>query len=328
VRGLSLGGGWVIRLFQDGTRIQCNHVGVTGPGSDEHANLLLGVVIEGLASGVVVGTDGDGVGDVGERNVFAGEFSFGVYVNGNDDNRISGNTFGLAADGVTPLDCSIGVYIRQNSERNLIGILEDAVSDDLEPNHLAQCGSAIWLEADANASANAVVGNRIGLDVSGGTPGNEIGLRFANDALAYQIQGNLIAGNFVGLRVEGTPGFAATDGNCFLDNDTGLEHAGAGALAFEDNFWGAADGPSGAGPGSGDPVAVTGSGSLDFDPWLSACPVPEPTGGLAATAAAAALAALRSYARTVTSRATATPGPGPGAPASRAPERAVDPRSR
>ena len=39
-----------------------------------------------------------------------------------------------------------------------------------------------------------------------------------------------------------------------------------------ESWWGAPDGPSGDGAGSGDSVSVTGTGSLDFDPWLSSVP--------------------------------------------------------
>jgi parallel beta-helix repeat protein len=309
LRGLSLGGRWVIHLFTFAPhRIQCNHLGVVGEGSAAQ-DLAIGVLLEGAAANVVIGTDGDGVDDVAERNVFAGQ-GYGIYVNANDENRISGNTFGLAADGVTPLDCATGVYLRQGSERNLIGILEDGGSDELEANFFASCSNAIWLDANSNGSANAVIGNQVGLDVQGGAPGNATGLLVGNSGLAYQIQGNRFAANQVGVHVLGAPSFAETDGNCFLGNDTGLEHAGTAPLTFANNFWGAADGPSGVGPGSGDPVVVTGSGSLAFEPWLSACPVPEPAGSGAGAVAATALAALSRARR---ARATATPGRAAGA---------------
>ncbi len=42
-----------------------------------------------------------------------------------------------------------------------------------------------------------------------------------------------------------------------------------GPLNAENNWWGAADGPSGAGPGTGDAV----SANIDYDPWLTANPL-------------------------------------------------------
>jgi hypothetical protein len=45
----------------------------------------------------------------------------------------------------------------------------------------------------------------------------------------------------------------------------GVTNKAAGILDAEDNWWGAADGPSAVGPGSGDNVST----NVDFDPWLS-----------------------------------------------------------
>jgi hypothetical protein len=43
----------------------------------------------------------------------------------------------------------------------------------------------------------------------------------------------------------------------------GVTNKAAGLLVAENNWWGAVDGPAGAGPGSGDPVSV----NVDYDPW-------------------------------------------------------------
>jgi len=53
--------------------------------------------------------------------------------------------------------------------------------------------------------------------------------------------------------------------NCFRNNGTGLNVTGtyASTVNAEDNWWGDDSGPSGAGPGSGDPVNT----NVDFDPW-------------------------------------------------------------
>jgi hypothetical protein len=63
-----------------------------------------------------------------------------------------------------------------------------------------------------------------------------------------------------------------SNGNCLADNIGGVIHEGTGLVTFENNWWGAGDGPSGDGSGSGDSVSVTGTGSLDFDPWLTSLP--------------------------------------------------------
>jgi hypothetical protein len=48
------------------------------------------------------------------------------------------------------------------------------------------------------------------------------------------------------------------------ETDTGVKNSGAGTLDAENNWWGHASGPSGAGAGSGDAVST----NVDYDPWL------------------------------------------------------------
>ncbi len=77
--------------------------------------------------------------------------------------------------------------------------------------------------------------------------------------------------NQTGIYVSGDATISSSsDANCIVGNSSGLVHAGTAIGLFaEDNYWGAADGPSGLGPGSGDTVSVPGSGSVDFNPCLT-----------------------------------------------------------
>lgn len=59
--------------------------------------------------------------------------------------------------------------------------------------------------------------------------------------------------------------------NNFVGNTPGALNNSADAVIAENNWWGAANGPSGDGTGSGDDVVgTTGGGSIDFDPFLTA----------------------------------------------------------
>lgn len=98
----------------------------------------------------------------------------------------------------------------------------------------------------------------------------------------YTIAGNDITDSIVGVLVR-NPGSNAPDltnvtvyCNNISGNTDGIvnEHTGLTLMA-ENNWWGAADGPSGTGSGSGDPV----SANVDFDPWMTTpvdgvCPPP------------------------------------------------------
>ncbi len=53
--------------------------------------------------------------------------------------------------------------------------------------------------------------------------------------------------------------------NIYNNDDDGMENQTSTTVDAEDNWWGASDGPSGYGPGSGDAV----SDNVDFDPWLT-----------------------------------------------------------
>lgn len=84
-------------------------------------------------------------------------------------------------------------------------------------------------------------------------------------------------GNDVGVRFTDSTG-SLHRSSVEFNRDTGAEAvATSGSVSFLDatgTWWGASDGPSGEGPGSGDPVRTRGEGSasLVYDPWLTSEP--------------------------------------------------------
>lgn len=301
-RGLAFYGGDSISITTAGAhRVQCNHFGADATGAS--APIPSGgnrVVLHMAAQGAIVGTDGDGQGDLAERNVFVRGGTF-VYVNANSDNRISGNFFGLSADGLTPQPgCGRAVLVRQSSARNLVGSDGDGVSDALERNVFGGCAIGVDVATFAvSGEDNEVVGNWFGMTADGSPAGGMVGVRFTPSVVpgggVQLLSQNRIENNTEGIVVTHAMAIdPASSGNCIGNNLDGFVHEGSADLVFEDNWWGAADGPSGAGPGSGDSVVLAGTGTLDFAPWSgeAACPLPEPGAG-AWVAGCAWLAALR-----------------------------------
>lgn len=299
IRGVAVGGGPGIAIRGSGRhRVQCSHVGVDAAGFTELPVVAFALVVELDADGAIVGTDGDGVGDVGERNVLAAAGGHAIYVNSNRRTRVSGNYFGLGADGSAPLECAYGFYARQFSHTNLVGSDFDGVSDELERNVFGPCYYPVWIDSLAVTAGeeNVVAGNWIGLDAGGQlAPAGIAGIYLTSAGAGTVVRRNRIEGNPTGVLVEGSAAFASgSEDNCFTGNTVALQHAGSAALVFERNWWGAADGPSGDLPGSGDALSVTGPGSADVIPFLSeGCPVPEAGAVLSAAAALVGLGLRR-----------------------------------
>lgn len=257
------------------TRVQCNHFGLNGEGTIG-VDLGNGICLAcyGLGGSAIIGTDGDGIDDLAERNVF-GNVGRGVNINLGDDqypNWIAGNYFGFAADGTTPANTTQAVYLRQSTAGTLVGSNLDGTSDQLERNVMGYFDVGVFLDVWSGvAYANHVVGNWIGIDARGGPAGGGTGIRVNGDSQFQDIRDNQIHSNWVGVLVAGAGSIDTGSGrNCIAGNTTGLQHDGAEmALFAENNYWGSTDGPSGIGPGSGDPIGEGGTGTVDFDPWLT-----------------------------------------------------------
>lgn len=104
---------------------------------------------------------------------------------------------------------------------------------------------------------------------------NSWGLAISNDVSNIEVERNEITNSmYDGIDVYNYSGTAApapsnVNINCNLIAGNGLDGMWVGpavtqTVDAEDNYWGAADGPSGDGPGSGDTVI----GNADYDPWL------------------------------------------------------------
>jgi CSLREA domain-containing protein/uncharacterized repeat protein (TIGR01451 family) len=300
IRGLVINGfadGYGIRVEGSNNHIECNFIGTDASGSTAEANLDgVGIVpTEGTVTGNVVGASGG----AGFRNVISGNTDAGVEISFTDLNVVAGNFIGTSADGAAALGNAIGVNL-DFADENVVGTDGDAVGDPGERNVIS--GNTV-AGVQIEGAGNVVAGNFIGTNAAGDchftlgcAMGNGIGVvlglapfdgqpqlrspasagrrgAIAGRQMAADkalVKENLIAGNDTGILVTfgevDIPFAAGSSDNCVVANGDGVVNDLDLTVVFEDNWWGAADGPSPpGGTGSGDSVV----GDVDFDPFLA-----------------------------------------------------------
>ena len=222
------------------------------------------------ATGNVIGTNGDGIGDTVEGNVLSGNtagFGQAVVLSGATSNVIAGNLIGPAADGGLlesvpgTFGNDVGVRIRGGSTSNVI-------TGNVIAGNRRESGISEGIQiSDAGTTGHQVTDNTIGdPDGSDGIDqGNGDGLRLDDGATAL-VAGNRFlrnVGDGVDLRTGATLEAGSVD-NCLEGNFTGVDNVSGVVLSFTGNWWGSITGPSGAGTGSGDPVTL----DVVYSPFL------------------------------------------------------------
>jgi parallel beta-helix repeat protein len=133
-------------------------------------------------------------------------------------------------------------------------------------------------------AGNTVDGTGLGLEVLNSSRVVITGNTLINSGLGFSITnsaGNLVTATF--NIITGTGGVRFHGGNAgglllrrnHLANNVGIVNAATGVLNAECNWYGAANGPSGVGNGSGTPVST----GVDFNPWLLSDDLGGPCGG-------------------------------------------------
>ena len=94
----------------------------------------VGVLIDDGPEFTRVGTNGDGVSDLVERNVISGNLGYdGLMIQTANDNVVAGNYIGTTADGLHALpNVGNGIEIKRGSQGNLIGTNAAGVDDGAE----------------------------------------------------------------------------------------------------------------------------------------------------------------------------------------------------
>lgn len=208
------------------------------------------------STGNLIGSDQNGVSDEYERNYFTANMAISMTVESNSiaDNTIVGNTFSVNPSG-DPVPGEWGIFILE--------ALAPDTGIEIRDNVFGPVGTGALISGEAPV---VISGNTFGL----GDGANLLSLWLVG-AGPYTVQDNVFrnAGD-VALALEDIAELAGSTGNCFSGNTLAVENATGASVTFEDNWWGAGDGPSGEGPGSGDPVGA----GVDFAPWLGDPPEP------------------------------------------------------
>lgn len=199
---------------------------ITGTAASNGGSLR---IINSSASNTI-GTNGDGTGDVGERNLWAGSYTstsvsgYITLLTTSGSNIIAGNYFGTDKTGnactTKTLDAAdIGI----STAGNRIGTNLDSVSDSEEAN-LMGCVNGnyrAFIRLLAGANNNIIQGNYVGISPDG----NALGTLFTTGVASINLSGTSISGNMIrrnvitsgahGIRVQSS---AAGNFNTFSQN--------------------------------------------------------------------------------------------------------------
>ena len=129
-----------------------------------------GVVIEYGASDNRIGTDGESVDDVGERNVIAGSDNDGVDIvgSGTSENIVAGNFIGTDATGTSALGIAgDGVFITAAAGSNWIGVNPISGTAFSDMGNVISGTGYDGVQIYDFSNWNVVAGNLIGTDVTG-----------------------------------------------------------------------------------------------------------------------------------------------------------------
>ncbi|MGD8822616.1 MAG: hypothetical protein PVG63_05880 [Anaerolineales bacterium] len=238
-----------VELYRSNNVVAGNYIGTNAAGTSALGNTFDGISIHNASYNNLIGTNGDGLSDVEERNIISGNATAmngdaGINIDG-DDNVVAGNYIGTDVTGTMGLgNLEDGIILSITASGNLIGTNGDGSGDASEGNLVSGNGRiGIWLLGARNTT---VAGNIVGADVSGtaaipngyatnadlgaiylsgGAYANYIGTN--SDGSYDYVEGNLISGNNLnGILIAGP----TTHFNYIAGNLIGTDLSGTSAL--------------------------------------------------------------------------------------------------
>ncbi len=218
----------------DNNVIAGNFIGTDRTGSSALGNNgYTSIVIDPGAKGTRIGTNGDGVSDLQERNVISGNKGHGIVINASH-NKVSGNLIGTDRSGTVALPNQYdGVHLLHATTETVIGVDGDGSAGEMYERNIIS--GNLGFGVSVRGQRNRVAGNHIGVDVIGetaipnqlwtglviaeganlntiGTNGDGVSDTLERNVISGQNRGvviiesfnNTIAGNYIGTNASGT----------------------------------------------------------------------------------------------------------------------------
>ncbi len=167
IRGLAICGfsnGIAIWYSARGNRIVGNFIGTDHLGKQVLGSPQVGVSIS-------LGSKRNTVGGVAPsaRNLISGHQNFGIQIGPDGENRIQGNYIGTDLTGKASLANNIGIYVFNDSKRNLLGGTEEGAANLIAFNGCGVEVDGAWGQAVQNTvSRNSIHSNTRGIKLSNG----------------------------------------------------------------------------------------------------------------------------------------------------------------
>lgn len=249
-----------------------NYIGTDVAGASAVPNSLQGIVISFVADQNRVGTNGDGINDAAERNIISGNSNHGVALTfGAFDNIIAGNYIGSDASGAVALaNGNRGVNFGSGARDNIIG------GDTPEEGNFIIGNATDGIRVNTNGAnpdvMNTLQYNSLGISPAGTViPNGDNNIELNNATITLIANNRIYNAPSTGIFLSNAAASLGANSinNCVVDNTAGFSNGFTPTEIFENNWWGAADGPSGDGPGSGDSI----SANVDVDPFLTLAPL-------------------------------------------------------
>ena len=203
-----------------------NLIGTDGTGESPLGNGGVGVFILNGAQSNVIGTNGDGRGDLTERNVISDNAYQGVYIGGlaTNANIVAGNLIGVDEAGTTAMgNGNNGIWIADGAQSNRIGVSAGDPGAADEPNVIAANAYSGIRISDPGTNFNSVAGNDIGSnsDFISGLGNGDDGIQIANGAQSNTIGGSTALANNILFNTNNGVGVYdnTTTGNTIRVND-------------------------------------------------------------------------------------------------------------